>query len=245
MCGIIGMYTDNYDSRYAVLLRELFLASQIRGKHATGLTYLKKYWNELETVIRPVPSSQFVKQFDFSTLPTQLRLIGHCRYSTSDLEYNQPITIGEHSLVHNGVITQADPEYWKKAHGYDCETRNDSELLLRHIIKDGMKPFDKYPISSIAAIYVNGLQMTFFRNGTRPLWWCKLDDAVLLASTKDIFVRAFKNARLTYLERTIRRALPGMVYRVDLPSIVRQRHGYVDEKQNSMHCEVHYKPVEL
>ena len=56
-------------------------------------------------------------------------MIGHCRYSTSDLQYNQPIYNDDYSIAHNGVVSQEMPERWKELYGYDCKTKNDSELI--------------------------------------------------------------------------------------------------------------------
>ena len=99
------------------MLHRVFLESRIRGMHATGLSYVKA--NSIVTQKLPVSADKF--PFDFESYLNEdgnLYLVGHCRYSTSDLEYNQPIANERVSVVHNGVITQELYEDWELLHGY-------------------------------------------------------------------------------------------------------------------------------
>ena len=41
MCGVIGVALNNVTEEDIKLVKNLFLESMIRGKHATGITYLK------------------------------------------------------------------------------------------------------------------------------------------------------------------------------------------------------------
>lgn len=235
MCGIIGIYT-NKGQQLVPLIKQLFLESQIRGKHATGISFLEG--RKIRTTIKAVPSSKFVKEFEWESLPDRLRLIGHCRYSTSDLDYNQPIVIGNSSIVHNGVITQEDPKYWQEDYGYDCTTKNDSELLL-HTLKEGDNPFTKYPNASIAAIHLMASnRLAFFRGGTRPLWYCIHEDAVIIASTENIITRAFEKTRRRL--ENIRKTKMGVIYTMDGVMTRKSLSRGLDEKQNHMHCAEYY-----
>src|ERR1700693_5119376 len=99
MCGIVGITCQDGELT-AMLMKEFLLQSQIRGKHATGISYIEK--NKIKTIKEPVSANKFIKrEFPHSTM-----MIGHTRYSTSDIEYNQPISNSELSIVHNGIITQ-------------------------------------------------------------------------------------------------------------------------------------------
>jgi glutamine phosphoribosylpyrophosphate amidotransferase len=187
MCGVIGVWGDNLDEILYYTMR-LFQESQVRGKHATGLSYIKN--DEIKTEIKPISSKQFVEEFDWSVLPEKIKLIGHTRYSTSDLKYNQPIFNESISIVHNGVITQQDPSLWKQHYGYDCKTRNDSELILRSTLVHNI-PLEEFNQSSMAVLELTSNHIMFYRNGNRPLWWVVLNDCFYVASTKDILLRTF------------------------------------------------------
>ena len=115
-----------------------------------------------------------------------LYLIGHCRYSTSDLLYNQPIANETHSIVHNGVITQELPENWSKIFHYTCETKNDSELVLY-----SDNALGEYPDASMAVCELSvEKKLTAYRNGKRPLYMTNLENGILFTSTADIPKRA-------------------------------------------------------
>ena len=187
MCGVIGVYADNSEEVIHYIKR-LFEESQIRGKHATGLSYVKD--SKIETKISPVGSKEFISRFNLSVLPEQIRLIGHSRYSTSDLEYNQPISNENVSIVHNGVITQKDPSLWEKDFGYVCKTRNDSELILK-CLEEGKEPLEEFPKSSMSAICISKEDFYFFRNGTRPLWYIDFRGGYFVSSTRDILLKVF------------------------------------------------------
>ena len=187
MCAVIGVYARN-SPEVLYYIRRLFEESQIRGKHATGLSFIKNCW--IETVIEPIGSKEFINSFDLNDLPEVINLIGHCRYSTSDLRYNQPIANKFNSIVHNGVITQKDPSLWKEHFGYDCATKNDSELILK-CLEAGKEPLEEFYPSSISVIGLSLDYIYFFRNGSRPLWYVVLDNNYFIASTKDILNRTF------------------------------------------------------
>jgi len=181
MCAVIGI-----DGVFSVdLVKNLFVESQIRGRHATGVSYLKK--GKVTTIKEPIPAETFVDKHDPEEWydDGRLTVIAHCRYSTSDLEYNQPIANEEKAVVHNGVITQEMPEKWEELYGYKCETKNDSELLFHSW------DINKWPDASIAAIFLDQSGIQWGRNGKRPLWisWNN-DEGIVITSTKDIAQRA-------------------------------------------------------
>ena len=110
------------------------------------------------------------------------------RYSTSSLEYNQPIYNKEISIVHNGVITQKDPNEWDD--NYKFTTKNDSEFILKSWI-DNKHPINDYPNSSIASIILQKDGMIhFFRNEKRPLYFYQDKELFIISSTKNILLRS-------------------------------------------------------
>lgn len=193
MCSIIGALLVQPSKKDLNLVKNVFYESAIRGLHATGLSVIK---DKIDTRIEAVPSKQFTALDDLSNLLNEdgnLYLIGHCRYSTSDLEFNQPLYSEEVSIVHNGVITQELPENWNSLYGYSTRTKNDSELLL-HTIESGDEPLTKWMNSSIAAIELHRKtkSVIYYRNGKRPIYHSKLPNGLIITSTRDIMFRASK-----------------------------------------------------
>ena len=139
----------------------------------------------MNTIKEPLPSSHFIQKYDPSDWceGDTITMIGHCRYSTSDLNYNQPIADDTRSVVHNGVISQEMPDRWKQLYNIDCETKNDTELLFHSTP-------DNWPDASIAAVFLNKNKMTWTRNGKRPLWFTSLDECDIITSTEDIAIRS-------------------------------------------------------
>ena len=193
MCAIIGCVINSPAKSDFDLLKRIFLESQIRGKHATGMSWLKN--GEILTIKEPIPAEEFVvrhlnKLEEFADVSGILRLSGHARYSTSDLRDNQPISNKKVSVVHNGVITQELPENWEKLYGYSCETRNDTELLV-HTIEEEISPLLRWKNSSLAVceLHADG-RIRFYRNGKRPVYYSFVDNGIIVTSTIDIARRA-------------------------------------------------------
>lgn len=190
MCAVLGV-SGKVDSQ---VIRRLFLESQIRGRHATGVSYYKE--GKVHTIKEPLPAEKFLEKHDPKDWyeGDEIVMIGHCRYSTSDLEFNQPIANDQSSIVHNGVISQEMPDRWKQLYNIDCETRNDTELLFHSSPED-------WPDASIAAVFLTGKEMTWTRNGKRPLWFTSLEECDIITSTNDIAVRAgLSNSVKTYYD---------------------------------------------
>jgi glutamine phosphoribosylpyrophosphate amidotransferase len=192
MCAVIGAYLEKVSKADFATIRNVFLESKIRGMHATGMTVL--FNGKLLTFKEPVAADKFIHLDDLEEMVSDdgsLRLIGHCRYSTSDLEYNQPLCKEDVSIVHNGVITQELYENWEAKYGIKTVTKNDSELLLHTVDQN---PLLHWKDASIAAIelHSNGT-MKFYRNGKRPIYFTSLPNGGIITSTKDIAERAGLN----------------------------------------------------
>jgi glutamine phosphoribosylpyrophosphate amidotransferase len=189
MCAIIGAVVKQPTANDFQLLKRVFHESKIRGMHATGISYVKN--GEIITEKLPVPADQFPFKFsEYVNEDGNLYLVGHCRYSTSDLEYNQPISNGNLSVVHNGVITQELPEKWEELYGYNCETKNDSELLL-HTIEEDVSPLERWKDASLSVCVLSREKtLKVFRNGKRPNYLTLIQNGVIITSTEDISKRA-------------------------------------------------------
>jgi glutamine phosphoribosylpyrophosphate amidotransferase len=187
MCGVIGALIQNPTAKDFEAIRNVFIESKIRGMHATGMSVI--FNNKIMTFKEAVPADRFVHLDNLEEMVNDdgnLYLIGHCRYSTSDLLYNQPIANETHSIVHNGVITQELPEKWNEIFHYPCETKNDSELVLH-----SDNALGEYPDASMAVCELSvKKELLVFRNGKRPLYLTSLANGVIITSTADIPKRA-------------------------------------------------------
>lgn len=186
MCAVIGVKLLNVTRHDIEMVKDVFIESKIRGKHATGISYIKN--GKIHTIKEPIPSDEFFEKYDISDFVDNgnMTLVGHCRYSTSDLEYNQPMTREGLSVVHNGVITQELPENWEEIYGYKCLTKNDSELLL----------YSEDPLTEFSHMSMGVCELRqdetirFYRNGKRPIYFTEFHNGVIITSTSDIAYRA-------------------------------------------------------
>lgn len=238
MCGVIGFYSKKENKEDLSLFKEIMIQSQIRGKHASGISFIEE--GELKTIKEPIPSSEFVKKgfLEGKSSP----IIGHCRYSTSDIEFNQPLMSEDISIVHNGVITQSSPDKWLKEFGEKCETRNDSELILRKMIS-GDDPFYVLPGSIASIVLISTGELMFFRNGERPLWFIQYKGSFFIASTSDIIKRAFRKVIKEEVEPE--ECLAGYLYLVEDDSVYKQESKVCKDSQVKLECANFYKKIEI
>ena len=193
MCAVIGIIMSKPTSKDFELVRNVFRESKIRGMHATGMSFLPHWSKEIVTIKDAIPADKFVDVHlqdksltDMISDDGNLYLIGHCRYSTSDLEYNQPLYTSNKSIVHNGVITQESPDKWKDKFGYDCITKNDSELVLH-----AENPLQQFFDMSMGVCELDVAKtLRVYRNGKRPLYLTDVENGSIITSTVDIARRA-------------------------------------------------------
>lgn len=191
MCGVIGYTNPSPTEGDLEQLLTVLMESGIRGLHACGFSYSDGSTLHTYTYPQPITSVATMGLVRSMVSDNGIHMIAHARYSTSDLAYNQPIQAGSTSIVHNGVITQLDPDGWVgRWPGYRCVGRNDSELLLRCILAGG-DPMAEFPGASIAALTLaEDGTIRAMRNGLRPLWTGSIGQGTVWASTRDILARA-------------------------------------------------------
>ena len=191
MCAVIGAFLEKPQSQDLEILNDVFRESSIRGLHATGISWVRG--NRIHTMISATPAAKFLDAFSLKNTINEdgnLYLIGHCRYSTSDLNYNQPLWNENVAIVHNGVVSQEMPENWERLYGYKCKTRNDSELIV-HTLQANKSPLIEFPDASMAVVELyKEKKLRFYRNGKRPIYFTSLTNGGIITSTKDIAVRA-------------------------------------------------------
>lgn len=185
MCGIIGFSTKKPSYKNYNLLNKIVEQSKIRGLHSFGYSF---YNNNLN-----------IKKFHNLTevnLPITNKIIYHNRYSTSgdyqNHDNNQPIYINDISLVFNGVIDMGTKEEMEKRYSISMQTDNDGEILIKKcgFDKNIIKDFVKNMKGSFAGLLMHKEKVIFIRNERRPAWMVKKHDAVYVASTRDILLRA-------------------------------------------------------
>lgn len=188
-------------------LKSLFVESQIRGRHQTGLA-VKRLGSITRFVVNG-DGKRLVEEFDWSLLTKgdAIEVAGHNRYSTSDLDYPQPIMAFEDfALCHNGVVDQRPPVFWEE-YGYRLSTLNDSELLY-HCSYSGGEPLKRFPEASMAVCELHVQKgLRWYRNGKRPLYKVKVENGFFICSTEDIAKRSGL--------RGAERCLPGVIYTYD------------------------------
>lgn len=186
MCGVIGVFLRNVIDNDIEIVTKVILESRIRGMHATGVSYYKN--GKIHTIREPISAKLFLEKHPVQKFVegNQLTMIAHCRYSTSDLEFNQPIYNKKLSIVHNGVISQELPENWERLYGHKTKTKNDTELLLY-----SKNVFLDWKDASISAVELTeDKTLRYYRNGKRPLYHSKLKNGFIITSTSDIMKRA-------------------------------------------------------
>jgi len=175
MCGIVvglafGKLSQRDEAMRQRLLRyfttELLLATEDRGKDATGATVLFNDGNYMG-VKRGDKVSNFLATFGESKScygsllkvwrehPKRGRVyLGHCRAGTTgdkeDNENNHPIKIGNLIGIHNGVIKNHDTIFAKLGCGRDGKVDSESIFRLFEYYTDkGKEPFTMDMLQSV------------------------------------------------------------------------------------------------
>ncbi len=197
MCGVAGFQLTNVTQDDLDLVKRVLIETQIRGRHASGLAWYNGT-GAVHCVKDSVPMEELLSNIDLQTLTYDgnLSLVAHCRYSTSDLEFNQPLGDDTFMMAHNGVITQLPPETWEETYGHPFTTRNDSEILLHEMAKNGSDSDTCSSLigASISVVRVSNTgDVSGYTNGLRPLWITDHVHGTIYTSTRNIMTRASDN----------------------------------------------------
>jgi glutamine phosphoribosylpyrophosphate amidotransferase len=223
MCGVVGVKLRRPGDDDLELIKRLFLETKIRGLHATGIAWAEQ--GKVQIVKEPLPADKFLNTVDLSRVVNrnsgQISFIGHVRYSTSDLDYNQPLGDSRMAIVHNGVVTQADPEYWPERYGMSFITRNDSEILLNYLVAEQWPDHYLQGASEAWLTIDSKDRILVYRNGKRPLWYTVLYSrgvpcGTLVASTSNILKRTLRGSKYIF---DIKKCEVGTVYEQQLTDL--------------------------
>lgn len=215
MCGIIGYIGYSREGQWGQthsILTELYLASEHRGRDATGFAALTEPLDRpsRQSVVvgkQPIKSSQFIgldagwKRLAHrrcSAVIQHVRAATHGDADTGDNRNNHPF-VGDHGLylIHNGVVTNYAE--LMDQFGLKRRTECDSEALLR-VVEQAKSPAEglltclREVRGSMSVAVLDSRQGVVYlaTNGGRPLWVCRLrrEGRMFFASTAPILLGA-------------------------------------------------------
>ena len=213
MCGLFGFIGESKNPQLSnELSTELFIKTQSRGIDASGF-YCTDSFNskKINYYKKPVPAVDFVKTKEYQNLWKNNLNLGlfHCRAASIGVgipafnQNNHPFVSKDlrKAVIHNGVITRDEYEYFKQH--YEVETECDSEIFLRILEQDNTfaekakKFFSHAKLSHYAVAFTENTEsnrkLHLFRNEHRPLVVIDLLDElnqIFFCSTIPIFYEA-------------------------------------------------------
>lgn len=214
MCGIIGIIADRkLNDNEINNINKLILESSIRGRHATGLAYYDFNDGDIVSYVKNADSNSFCNEYfdsiraNISKLE-RIRLIAHTRYSTSNIDYNQPIVYDDYATVLNGVITQEPYDKWINIFNIDTNgDKNDASILNRWIRNNSaLYNILEHKCSAATINILPDGNVLYFRTHDRPMKTSSIDGVTYIASTHEILRRALGE------DITIENTVPYRVY---------------------------------
>lgn len=200
MCGIFGVLVaqDAQVETHEIqaVLERLYKLSESRGKESAGLhAYLpqqRKSW----TLKAALPATALVKAADYRKVLGEilqagfssgeirpLALLAHSRLVTNGAaehsENNQPVTYGSTTVIHNGIIVNAD-QLWEKNRDLHRKSEVDTEVLAALLAR---------AVSSPAAS-IDATREVYSRlQGAASIAWVheKTASVVLATNTGDLY----------------------------------------------------------
>lgn len=146
MCGIFGLLLADGTSlslkEAKSLLDDLYLFSESRGKESAGLHVLNTISHQDVTIKESKAASQFIKSKAYhNAIESQIKpwlkegqiaCIAHSRLVTNGLadkpQNNQPVSYGQMTVVHNGIISNVD-SVWEKHAELTRNAEVDTEVI--------------------------------------------------------------------------------------------------------------------
>jgi len=149
MCGILGVYLPEKgnltDAETKDILRDLFLLANRRGNEAAGIVLadrerivVRKEAMAAKLFVKSTKYQEIVSHFLDQAKPgSPLAVIGHARLVTNGFQHksdnNQPVTRDGVTLVHNGIVVNA--EFLWRTYNATPATELDSEVIAMLIAR--------------------------------------------------------------------------------------------------------------
>ena len=215
MCGIFGFQTreeKKFDLKS--LTQKLIKLSQRRGFDSSGVCIgsegkyliLKKAQSGLDLVKSKKFKDLFSKK---SREEKNHNLIGQCRLQTEGAKYissnNQPITLGDISLVHNGIITNYD-KISKEYQEENEEVKNYSDTyILTKYINSSLKKSDSVEelFNKLNQIAEGSYSIAFLNKKNDTLYLGTNTGTLYYLSSKDIFLFASERIFLENIKKSL------------------------------------------
>jgi predicted glutamine amidotransferase len=195
MCGIFGWIKPAAKTETDLDLTAIFkfglVETQTRGEHATGF-----YTTTHGVVKDSIPASEFVNRVP--DISSERFVLGHCRQASAKFdEDNQKDPQNAHPfeskrwiVIHNGTMD------WPKVAGYKYTSDTDSETILAHVEKIGIrKTFAKIKQSTVVLFDKVQKKIYFWTDGGRPLAIAYYHGMIFFGSTKTILSKSLKVER--------------------------------------------------
>jgi len=199
MCGIFGLVP--FDGNWKYFVKKALLAVADRGKDSYGVTVLWDYnevytfkaknIKELTTTLKKCSSSNSNRDYP-------LAIIGVARAQplqevlSDNMKNNPPFLYNNFSIVHNGIVSN-DKEL-KTKYGMILESENDTEVLLRTLIRENkLRYLGITEIEGSASLIMidhsNGA-IWWYRD-FKPLYFAKYKNNLLIISTENMAYQVF------------------------------------------------------
>lgn len=209
MCAIYGFLQYGKKGLSNRMLRKLIknlsIEAEVRGTHATGISYVKN--GKVETYKQPKPAHEVKLKFPKKTRA----VIGHTRYTTqgdqkfnyNNHPFNGECHDGEFALAHNGVIWN-DTELRIANNLPDTHIETDSYIAVQLLERQNFLDLDS--LKCMAEVLQGSFMLTLLREDN-TLFLVKGDNPIELyhfpelklyvyASTKDILDKALKKTKI-------------------------------------------------
>lgn len=198
MCGIFGLVapadTIISTEEIALLLKQLYLFSESRGKESAGIHIYLPASNKAWTLKSAWPASKFIASAAYNSLLKEvwgelgknkgaLAVIAHSRLVTNgsadDDRNNQPVSWQDVSVVHNGIIVNAD-KLWEQNPDLKRTAEVDTEIIAALMARECS--LGKHPLTATSE-FLSQIE------GSASIAWVhdNSDFMVLATNTGDLF----------------------------------------------------------
>lgn len=215
MCGIFGVIrkknTELGEKAFKHLVRNLGIASQVRGTDATGIAFNYGGALNIHKADTPAASFPFIQLIPNGTKA----VIGHTRLTTQGSEKflwnNHPFEGRTRNrgfaMAHNGMFWN---DTWLK-HSFDLpKTKIETDSYVAVQLIEKMGKLNARTLKSMAEELEGTFVLTFLEEKTNDLWLVKGDNPITIldfpelgfiayASTDSILLNAIKSNKMLYM----------------------------------------------